>query len=119
SARDGGKSPEGFVYDVNAGRLPVFWKDLIRNEAFQAYMKERYAQLRQTVWTEERLLKSIDALEKKIGSEAIHRNFLRFPVWGAKNLETYSQLPASYDQEMEGMKQWLQNRLRWMDSQLK
>jgi spore coat protein CotH len=119
SARDGGKSPEGFVYDVNAGKLPGFWKDLIRNGAFQSYMKERYAQLRQTIWTEERLLKSIVAFEKQIGRDAINRNYLRFPIWGAKNLETYSQLPASYDKELEGMKQWLQTRLRWMDGQLR
>lgn len=119
TARDNGKSPEEFVFDMNYKKLPEFWKSLLSDEAFRAYMKKRYAQLRQTVWTEEQLLKGMDALQKQLNRDAIERNFTRFPIWGAKQLETYSQVPASYDLELSGMKDWLRKRLQWMDNALR
>jgi len=115
----GGQRSDGWVYENNKKSIPVFWKWLVNDEAFQALMKERYLHFRTNTWSGQTLSQAMDSLVMCIGEDAVERNFQRFPIWGNKQLHTYHNVPESHPQEISKMKQWLEKRLIWMDEQFK
>lgn len=114
-----GQDPKG--WQVNFGKIcsedffqtHFWWEKIWEHPKFRQRLNERWAELRSTTWTNEKLLGKIDSLTGVIG-EARTRNFQRWPVLG-----TYVWPNAfvgnTYPSEINYMKGWLKDRLEWLD----
>lgn len=98
------------------------WYDrLLTDKEFNRQVRERYRQLRQTVLSEEYLMKYIDDTVEFLG-DSIERNYA---VWGysfeAENLSSLERRfpleknPTDYKEAVENMKVFIRERGRWMD----
>lgn len=110
--------PTGWSYIWAAsGNLRPFWvmhfvqPDFIRNK-----MKCRWESLRNTVFSTENLLDYIEQQEAYI-EEARIRNFNRWPVLG-EYVWPNLYIGEDYEDEMNYLKDWLVQRLEWMDANM-
>lgn len=84
-----------------------WWKRLFEDPDFMQRWIDRYAELREKIFTEDNLARIIDRMVAQLG-EAVPRNFERWPV-----------LPTDgdgWEGEITRTKQWLAERIQWMDS---
>jgi hypothetical protein len=115
-----GNSYRGWAFDFNTVcskdiyQIPFWWNRLLQDLAFGKKVKERYKALRQTTLTPERLGAFVDSTTSAL-TEARIRNFTKWPVIG-----TYvwpnGYVGATYQQEVSYLKDWIAQRLNWMDT---
>ena len=104
---------EGEVY------LPPFWWQRLNSDPqYTARLKERWAQYRTSNLDEAALMATVDSMANVLTCcGAIDRNsqaWLRWGVWVWPN----KYVAESFDDEVSYLKQWLHDRLAWMDQQL-
>lgn len=96
--------------------VPFWWKRLWEDEAFLEEAKTRWFALRDAILSDERVMSLVDSLASLL-DEAAQRNFQRWPV-----LSSYvwpnNFVGASYPAEISYLRNWLQDRLRWMDANI-
>jgi hypothetical protein len=108
--------PTGWYYDLlNDGQYP-WWRRLFEDPWFQRRYADRWFELRRGLFTTSRLLKYIDDTAKLL-SEAQVRNFERWNILGTRIWPNW-YIANTYQEEINWMKGWLQDRLNWMDSQI-
>lgn len=95
---------------------PFWWKGLWRDTAFVNAMKCRWKSLRENAWTSENILMTADSLVDALGN-AVDRNYQEWPVMGQYVWPNY-YVASTYSGEIFWMKNWLRNRLYWLDSNL-
>jgi hypothetical protein len=85
--------------------------------AFLALVSARWAELRQTLLSEAQLEQRIDALTEPLEAAAV-RDFERWPV--ALVSEGIFQIPTepTWDGQVQVIRDWLGERIAWLDSQL-
>ncbi len=106
--------PEGWIYPCTAW---PFWVDkLIGIEAVQDQMFCRWQQLREDKLETEFLMSRIDSLVDYIGPAA-NRNFNRFDVLG-NYVWPNVFIGETYDEEVNYLRDWLDQRLFWMDQNM-
>lgn len=104
-------SPEGWIYSCTS---QVFWVSKILDvEAVNDRLFCRWQQLRQNELDTDFLINRIDSLVELIGPAA-DRNFDRFPVIG-EYVWPNSFIGESYQDEVDFLKTWLEQRIFWMD----
>jgi len=92
---------------------PFWWEKIRETDEFKSKLYTRWTSLRQGVLQTDVLLNYIDNVVDTL-SEAQARNFTRWPVLGVKLWPNWF-IGATYDDEINWMKEWLTNRLAWMD----
>lgn len=117
-----GNSYRGWVFDYDQVcpkeefQPPFWWKRMLTDLAFGKKVKEKYKALRQTVLTAQRFDAFIDSTANAL-TGARTRNFVRWPVIG-----TYvwpnGYVGATYAQEVDYLKNWIGQRLAWMDGNI-
>jgi hypothetical protein len=112
--------PDGFRFDDrmegdNWGN-PFWWKGLMHDTAFVNAMKCRWKSLREYSWSADRIIETTDSLTHSL-DEAVKRNFERWPVLGQYVWPNY-YVASAYPDEIIWMKNWIRNRLFWLDSNL-
>ena len=121
---DGRSQTQQWIYQFNrfyGGDLwlvPFWWEKLLADPQFRAAVKKRWTELRQDVFKTENVLKQIDdevAFLKAKG--VVDRNYARWPVLGVP-LPFNSVVWATYDEEVQYLKDWLTDRVTWMDQQI-
>ena len=104
-------------YNPEGGDQMSFWWELLwQDENFQAKVSERYTELRSNVFSEEHINAIIDSLVYVLG-DAVERNFTKWPILGTYVWPNYFVFDT-FDQEIEYLKSWTSDRLRWMDSRI-
>lgn len=104
---------EGEVYMV-----PFWWQRLNSDPHYTAMLRERWAQYRQGNLSDERVMAVVDSLANVLTSHgAVQRNSLAWPRWGVWVWNNH-YVSSSYEDEIAHLKQWLTERIAWMDSQL-
>ena len=104
---------EGEVYLV-----PFWWQRLNSDPQYTARLKQRWAQYRSSTLDEERLMATVDSLANVLTAcGAIDRNSQAWPRWGVW-VWPNKYVAQSFDDEVSYLKQWLHDRLAWMDQQL-
>ncbi len=111
------------INDIIADRptshlVPFWWYRLNTDEAYVQHLKDRWAQYRRANIRTDRLMATVDSLVNLItvgGAE--ERNSLAYPTWGEYVWPNY-YIAVDYDDEIAHLKQWLLDRLAWMDEQL-
>lgn len=126
----GGKLAMGPIWDMNIGynrqdRVPIddwvvnyndyvgqdpwmvpFWWDvLLDNDAFKSALKARWVDIRSSILTN-------DYLENSIAEQA---NYLLANRAIARNYQRWSGLQVNYEQSVDELKNWVINRVNWMD----
>lgn len=101
-----------------AGLIPFWWDRLLQQDtAFQAELRCRWKYLRQTSVNINRFTRIIDSVANLL-SEAQARHFQRWPILGKYVWPNPQPIAGSYPQEIEYLKDWLNARLEWINSNI-
>lgn len=111
----------GFAYNFNkvCGQddfLMPFWYDrLLEDPDFKTKVVERWTSLRSTVWSESSIHTYIDSVATVLTVGAQQRNFT---AWNVLNKYVWPNyyVGATYSAEVTWMKNWISQRLVWLDS---
>ena len=97
---------------------PFWWYKLNTDPAYTAALKARWAQYRRANLRESRIIATIDSLAAVLTSNgAAGRNSEAWPRWGRYVWPNY-YVAAGFADEVAWLKQWLKERIAWMDRQL-
>ena len=98
--------------------VPFWWYVLNNDPQYTAQVKARWVQYRQGNLSNERVMAVVDSLANELtshGAEA--RNSQAWPCWGKWVWNNY-YVATSYDDEITHLKEWLIERIAWMDREL-
>ena len=102
---------EGFL-------IPFWWYKLNKDDAYVSQLKARWAQYRRNNVRDDRLMATVDSLANVLTAQgAVSRNSSAWPRWGTYVWPNY-YVATSFQDEINHLKQWLLDRVKWMDSQL-
>ena len=96
--------------------VPSYWKAMMENETFVAALKSRWQEYRASVYTLENINSTIDGFVATLkDGGALSRDSQAWPRWGKRQWPNYN-IPSDYDAEITYLKQWISDRLSWLDS---
>ncbi|MDA3881104.1 MAG: CotH kinase family protein [Prolixibacteraceae bacterium] len=115
---DGNKIDEWNINKVWES-VPTFWRRMFNEPTFKYLLKKRWLEVRENALHTDSIVAYIDSTALYI-DEAQRRNFNRWPVLGNElwRSPTGWWQRDTYKKEVDYMKDWLYNRLEWMDGQL-
>ena len=95
----------------------MYWfRRMINDPVFSRSIKCRWQELRTTFLTNEYFTQAIDSMALLL-DEAQRRNYQRWPILGVY-VWPNQYVGQTYEQEISFMKQWIINRLQWMDDNM-
>ena len=98
--------------------IPFWWYKLNSNPAYVAALKKRWAQYRRSNLRQERVMAVVDSLSSVLTSHGAEgRNSQAWPRWGVWVWPNY-HVAGNFADEVSWLKQWMIDRIAWMDSQL-
>ncbi len=100
-------------YGPNENYCMHWWARLMEDPKYEAELKLRWSELRQTILHTDTLMAYIDARVEELGS-AVDRNFTQWPILGVWVWPNYFVGPT-YETEVYSLKNWIKHRLNWMD----
>ncbi|MHC4517404.1 MAG: CotH kinase family protein, partial [Planctomycetota bacterium] len=100
---------------ISSGDYP-WWRRLFEDPDFRLHYADRWFAARRELFTTDRLLGMIDDYAALL-DEPQARNFDRWPVLGRYVWPNW-YVADTYQQEIDWMKDWLADRLTWMDGQV-
>jgi len=95
---------------------PFWWNRLREDPYFNRFLKTKWINLRNGIFSYEHLESIIDSLVSKV-DEAQVRNFTKFDILGEYVWANYF-VADTYEEEIVFMKNWISDRLDWMDEQI-
>jgi hypothetical protein len=98
-------------------QIPFWWDRLVQDSAFQKTTYCRWQELRSTILDTVNLFAAIDSMAQEV-DEAQHRHFQQFPILGNYVWPNPSPLAATFPKEIRNTKDWIVNRLAWLDSNM-
>jgi len=104
-------SPEGWCYPQ--GSRTYWFERLMEDEEYRTRVYCRWTTFRKTIYSNEEIENIIDSCITVLG-EAVNRNFERFPILG-EYFWPAIEWPDTYEGEISMLKDWLFDRLDWMD----
>ncbi len=118
----GGNTYTGWAYNFNTVcsdtyTVPFWWAKLMQDTTFKNNLKCRYTQLRQNVLSNAAIFSFIDSTAS-ILSEAQNRHFAKWQILGVYTWPNPTPYASTYAGEITTMKNWIQNRLNWIDANL-
>jgi hypothetical protein len=118
-------NPEGFAINFNTicngdyWLIPFWWNRLFKDEAFNKKISDRWTQLRNTTFKTETLLHQVDSISSLLSADsAQQRNFIKWPILGTYVWPNY-YVGNSYAQEISWLKNWITQRMNWLDANLR
>jgi len=98
--------------------VPFYWYNLIHNASFQSLLKQRWAGWRASTHTVDNVYAKVDSIVNVLkNAGALTRDGQAWQRWGQKLWLNYN-VPASYDDEITYLKNWIKERLGWMDENI-
>lgn len=121
---DGRSATNEWIYEFN-DRNPndlwlvhFWWEKLLADPRFRATVKTRWTALRSTQLSQTTIDSKIDNWITYLDANgAIDRNFTQWPVIGFA-LPFNSFVGNSFEEEVDYVKNWIQQRATWMDSEI-
>lgn len=118
------RSPETWIYQYNQflpndlWLVPFWWDRLVDDPMFRQKVKERWQEMRATEWSNESLDQLISDLTFTIVDEgAVDRNFNKWSILGQEVWGNHF-VGETYDEEVQYLRDWLDQRLAWMDAEI-
>ena len=98
--------------------IPFWWYVLNNDPAYTAQVKMRWAQYREGNLRTDRLMATLDSLAAVVTAQGAEgRNSQAWPCWD-KKMKPNHYVAVDYNDEIAHIRQWLLERLAWMDKQL-
>ena len=94
--------------------IHFWWKKWMEDKRLEDEIKARWQNLRGNVLAEDRLEEMVDSLATHL-SLPQRRNFTKWPVLGQYVWPNYF-VGATYEQEVQFLKQWIRERISYLDS---
>jgi hypothetical protein len=107
--------PTGWYYQQLTGADYPWWPRLFQDPEFRLRYADRWFAFRRGPFRTQALLSDIDGSASLL-NEAQARNYVRWPILGTYVWPNWF-IGATYASEIDWMKQWLSDRLLWMDGQ--
>jgi hypothetical protein len=98
------------------GEIYGWYQRLFEDPDFLQRYIDRWAEIRATAFATSNLLGKIDRYVNELGSEAIDRNYKRWPTLG-KAVQKVAFTGKTYQEELDWLKSWIAGRLAWIDTQ--
>jgi CotH kinase protein/Secretion system C-terminal sorting domain len=121
----GGDSPFGFSYRFNYTcpsdfwQVPYWWEKMLTDSAFVRELGQEYSfQRKFGALQNDRLNKHIDSLTSNL-KEPIVRNFQKWQILGAYVWPQPTPYAGTWDGEINELKNFLTQRLQWLDNNIK
>ena len=100
-----------------AGNMKTFVDNIVVKDAdAKQQLLQIWDEARRGGLTEENMTAFIDAKEQEL-QQSQHLNFLRWPILSKKVHQNYQAL-GSYDKEVDVVRQYMKERIAWMDNKL-
>jgi len=119
-----GSNPEGWIYNFNnicpgdVWQVPFWWTNLMQKEVFKSALKIRWEALRSSKLSNSEIFGKINSYKDYLESnKVINQNFYIWPVLGQYVWPNYF-VGSSHQEEIDFMKNWITDRLSWMDNQI-
>ena len=97
--------------------IPFWWYKLNTSPEYTTALKSRWAQYRRSNLREDRIMATVDSLANMLTANgAERRNSQAWPRWGEYVWPNY-YIADNYTDEVTWLKQWLHDRIAWMDEQ--
>jgi hypothetical protein len=112
---EGAMFPEGWMYDKGVPRM-YWWNRLMQDSDFRDRLKTRWVELRSGPFHTDSITNFINT-QRAYTDEARQRNFQRWPVIGEYIWPNY-YVGVSYQDEMNYLRDWIHERLVWMDANM-
>lgn len=97
--------------------MPAWWQEMMSDTVFTNHLACRWSDFRQSFLHLDSIYQTIDNHVANL-SNALNRNFERWEFIGESIwIEPYP-IPQSYEAEVEAYKNWIAERLIWMDENL-
>lgn len=97
--------------------VPFWWDRLFNDSTFTNDLRCRWKTLRNGSLNEQRLFFLVDSVNALLG-EASARHFQRWPILGQYVWPNPQPIPSTYAGEIASLKQWLGQRLAWIDQNI-
>ncbi len=98
--------------------VPFWWKRLLDDAAYQAELKNRWAQYREGQYADDAINTKVDSIANLLTSGgAMDRNEAAWGMFG-RYVWPNAYIASSYSDEIAYLKKWIKNRLAFMDRQL-
>jgi spore coat protein CotH len=99
-------------------QVPFWWSRLLEDDAFTDQLKDRWTKLRKDEFSETNLHKMIDSYAALLNdSQASNKNFEIWDILG-EDIHPNNFVGDSYEQEITYLKEWISDRLTWIDSSI-
>jgi hypothetical protein len=112
--------PAGWTYEANQGRPSPsndWFNRLLEDPAFESALHQRWQMLRAGLLSDAALTARIDALAAPL-SNAAARNFERWPNLTSPKIEMFDTPTApTWEGQVQFVRDWLAERVAWLDSQ--
>ncbi len=112
----GGYSTQDWYSDTLDDRQYSWYRRLFQDPDFEQRRIDRWAELRRELFAPERLLRRVDELAAQLG-EAQQRNFQRWPIMNQR-IHPARHTFESYEEEVRYLRNWIRQRVAWIDSQM-
>lgn len=118
-----GSDTSGWAYAFNgvcpgdSWFVPFWWNSLLSDTVFTAALRCRWKSLRTGSLSETRLYTLIDSVVS-LTAEARTRHFAQWPVLGEYVWPNPQPLATNYPEEISYLKQWIHDRLNWIDKHI-
>lgn len=114
-----GEGYELWAYDIlesTESRI-AWWKRLMKDAHFANLVYTRWQDLRANTWSDENVTRLIDSLVLVLNGSQ-QRNYVQWPILGTYIWPNYDWQNNNYGDEVAYFKNWLLNRMEWMDNNL-
>ncbi|MBK9718745.1 MAG: CotH kinase family protein [Saprospiraceae bacterium] len=116
-----GGQTNGWMYDGCVPATlptPIIWRRLLADSNYVNMVKCRYLELRKTIWDTSYLFQYLNKYAFDTLDAAQKRHFTKWKILGTNPGGFNAYVASSYPDEMNRLKNWIRNRLTWMDANL-
>lgn len=99
--------------------IPFYWYKMLQDEEYVSALKERWRQYRESNHSTPRIMAVVDSLSTMLKAEgAAERNERAWGIFTRNNIWPLPYYAQDYDDAVDYLKDWIQQRLRFMDKYL-
>ncbi len=106
---------ESYGWCYPQGSRTYWFERLMEDEDYKNRVYCRWTEFRETIYSEEKIVGIIDSCVTVLG-DAVDRNYEKYPILGEYFWPAIFW-PDTYEEEVDELKNWLVDRLDWMDGE--
>ncbi|HKK80631.1 MAG TPA: CotH kinase family protein, partial [Prolixibacteraceae bacterium] len=107
---------ETFGWCFTQGGRIYWYERLMEDQNYRDIVSCKWTEYRESIYSDESVLAFIDSCVLELG-DAVDRNFTKYKTLGKYIWPAREPVPETFDEEVQDLKDWLIDRLAWMDTQ--